>query len=130
MERFADAAVEEDVEEEVEEEVVTVGEEVEMGAVLGAEVADGDVVELLALVVMLLILSVSVCVVQFVVNTIVHRHHEESWGGGSWANEIVTYTLIGVHSTMQLHAPKFGHVNITYIVRVHEGTKAYTDDIL
>ena len=62
MERFADAAVEEDVEEEVEEEVVTVGEEVEMGAVLGAEVADGDVVELLALVVMLLILSVSVCV--------------------------------------------------------------------
>ena len=62
MERFADAAVEEDVEDEVEEEVVTVGEEVEMGTVLGAEAADGDVVELLALVVMLLILSVSVCV--------------------------------------------------------------------
>ena len=69
--------MEEDVEEEVEEEVVTVGEEVEMGVVLGAEVADGDVVELLALVVMLLILSVSVCVVQFVVN-ILHRHREES----------------------------------------------------
>lgn len=58
MERFADAAVEEDVEEEVEEEVVMVGEEVEMGVVFGAEVADGDVVELLALVVMLLMLSV------------------------------------------------------------------------
>jgi hypothetical protein len=57
LERFADVAVEEDVEEEVEEEVVTVGEEVEMGVVFGAEVADGDVEELLALVVMLLMLS-------------------------------------------------------------------------
>lgn len=58
MERFADAAVEEEVDEEVEEEVVTVGEEVEMGVVFGAaEVADGDVEELLALVVMLLMLS-------------------------------------------------------------------------
>ena len=46
------------MEEEVEEEVVTVGEEVEMGVVFGvAEVADGDIEELLALVVMLLILS-------------------------------------------------------------------------
>lgn len=51
------------MEEEVEEEVVMVGEEVEMGVVFGAEVADGDVVELLALVVMLLMLSVcGVCV--------------------------------------------------------------------
>ncbi len=50
-------AVVEDVEEEVEEEVVTVGEVVEMGVVFGAEVADGDVEELLALVVMLLMLS-------------------------------------------------------------------------
>ena len=49
----------EDVEEEVEEEVVTVGEVVEMGVVFGADVADGDVVELLALVVvMLLMLSI------------------------------------------------------------------------
>ena len=117
MERFADAAVEEDVEDEVEEEVVTVGEEVEMGVVLGAEVADGDVVELLALVVMLLILSVSVCVwynLWLILYFTAIMRKVGVGGGGSWANEIVTYTLIGVHSTMQLHAPKFGHVT-TYI---------------
>ena len=60
MERFADA--DDDDDDVVEEEVVVLAVE-EMGVVLGAEVADGDVVELLALVVvMLLMLSVWVCV--------------------------------------------------------------------
>ena len=56
LERLADADV--DDEEVVDEEVVEVEEE--MGVVFGADVADGDVVELLALVVVML-LMLSVC---------------------------------------------------------------------
>ena len=97
--------MEEDVEEEVEEEVVTVGEEVEMGVVLGAEVADGDVVELLALVVMLLILSVSVCVwynLWLILYFTAIMRKVGVGGGGSWANEIVTYTFNHATSCTQI----------------------------